>query len=49
LATIMSIPRLEGRTIGPITAMLYGNSTVLCEISIIAGEPAANLRTEEQI
>jgi hypothetical protein len=49
LTTIMSIPRLEARKIGPITAMLYGNSTVLCEISITAGEPAANLGTEEQI
>jgi UDP-glucose 4-epimerase len=46
LATIMSIPRREGRKIGPIGAMLYGNSTGLCEISANAGEPATSLRAE---
>jgi hypothetical protein len=48
LATIMSIPRGEGRKIGPIGAMLYGNSTGLCEISANAGEPATSFRTEGQ-
>ncbi|OJU99727.1 MAG: hypothetical protein BGO16_11620 [Nitrobacter sp. 62-23] len=48
LATIMSIPRREGRKIGPIGAMLYGNSTGLCEISANAGEPAASLGAEGQ-
>lgn len=44
----MSIPRREGRKIGPIGAMLYGNSTGLCEISANAGEPAASLGAEGQ-
>jgi hypothetical protein len=49
LATIMSIPPVEGWKIGPIHGLLYRHSTVLCEISVTAGEPAANPRTEEQI